>query len=149
MARKSENEMHVMNLLGHTLDILREDLPDRGKKLLIVDDDRYLREATGLFLSENGYACTTVEDALKAITRLENDRFDLVITDLHMPKMDGMALLSWIKRRQPTTKVMMMTGDTDVEHKCTAMSQGAINYLVKPFNLAEFLQEVEGCLTTH
>ena len=149
MGLKSSFEASGTEPLGQPRGVMTKDLSIQGKKLLIVDDDHYLREITGLFLNENGYVCATVENALRAIDRLKNDCFDLVITDLHMPAMDGMALLSWIKRRQPATKVMMMTGDTNAEFKCHAMKQGATNYLVKPFNLAKFLQVIEGCLTTH
>ena len=118
-----------------------------GKKLLLVDDDLCMREITELFLNENGYACTTSENAFRAIDRLQSDQFDLVITDLHMPVMDGLALLEWIKRRLPKTKVMMMTGDSDMGLKYQALKRGVVNYLVKPFTLEKFLQEIEGSLT--
>lgn len=119
----------------------------QGKRLLIVDDDLCMREVTELFLNENGYACTTSENAGRAIDHLKTDQFDLVITDLHMPDMDGLALLEWIKRRLPATKVMMMTGDSNRQFKQHAVKQGVANYLVKPFTLEKFLQEIEGCLT--
>lgn len=118
-----------------------------GKKLLLVDDDLCMREITELFLKENGYACTTSENAIRAIDRLQRDQFDLVITDLHMPEMDGIALLEWIKHRLPKTKVMMMTGDSDLSLKGQALKGGVVNYLVKPFTLERFLQEIEGSLS--
>jgi len=119
----------------------------QGKKLLLVEDDLCMREITELFLNENGYACISTENAVRAIDRLQNDQFDLVITDLHMPEMDGMELLAWIKRRLPKTKVMVMTGDADLGLRHQAHQHGVTNYLVKPFTLEKFLQEIEGSLT--
>lgn len=126
----------------------RKEGPSSGKKLLLVDDDLCMREITEHLLNENGYACTAAESARKAIDRLQRDQFDLVITDLHMPDIDGMALLEWIKRRLPKTKVMIMTGDADQGLKSHALQRGVANYLMKPFTLETFLREIEGSLIT-
>jgi len=95
---------------------------------------------------QKGYACTTSENAVEAVEQLKRNRFDLIITDLHMPEMDGMALLEWTKARWPHTKVMIITGDTDVEVESHAVEQGVDSYLTKPFSLDRFLREVDGCL---
>lgn len=117
----------------------------RGR-LLVVEDDLCVREVVELFLSEKGYACTSSDNALAAIGHLEKDRFDLVVTDLHMPDMDGMALLEWIKARWPETRVMIITGDTDVEMKNHAIKKGVDSYLTKPFTIDQFFREVSGCI---
>lgn len=121
---------------------------ERGK-LLVIDDDLCLREAAGMFLNANGYACTTSENAIAALASLERERFDLIVTDLHMPDMDGMALLEWIKTRWPKTRVIIMTGDADVGIQRQALENGADCYLMKPFTLDRFLREIESCLTNH
>lgn len=132
-----------------TLGMTTEEAPVSGQKVLIVDDDLFIREITAMHLNEKGYACTTAMNAIKAMDHLKNDRFDLVITDLHLLGMDGLALLKWIKRHLPDTKVIMITGETDRRYKSQALLEGVDHYLMKPFTLAKILGEVEGCLTNH
>lgn len=149
MGRKLADETSGPPALGQSAQEMPGYAPRKRGKLLVVDDDLCMREATGLFLGENGYACTTSDNAVAAIDHLERDRFDLVVTDLHMPEMDGISLLDWVKSRWPTTKVMIITGDTDVGIKAHAIDHGVDTYLVKPFTLDQFLGEVNGCLKHH
>ena len=118
----------------------------RGK-LLVVEDDLCVREVVELFLTEKGYACTSSDNALAAIDHLQRDRFDLVVTDLHMPDMDGMALLERIKARWPETRVMIITGDTDVKMKNHAIKNGVDSYLTKPFTIDQLFREVSECIS--
>ena len=115
-------------------------------RVLIVDDDLPLREMTALFLDGKGYACAAVGNATEAVRCLENETFDLVITDLHMPGMDGMALLEWVKQHGSCTKVMMITGDPDPRAKGLAHQHGVAKYVVKPFVMQEFLRAIKACL---
>ena len=123
--------------------------PPQKRKILVVDDDLCMREAAVLFLSENGYACIASENAVMAINLLEREQFDLIITDLHMPEMDGMVLMERAKAIWPKTKVMIITGDTDIGIKNHALKNGVDHYLVKPFTLDQFLCNVDGCLINH
>jgi DNA-binding response OmpR family regulator len=118
-------------------------------KILVVDDDLCMREVAALFLGEKGYACTASEKAVLAINLLEREHFDLIITDLHMPEMDGLALTKLVKTSWPETKVMIMTGDTDIGIKNHALQNGVDQYMVKPFSLDQFLCNVDGCLINH
>ena len=146
MRRKKRDETRAPKTEGQSPSVFPEDAIRRRGKLLIVDDDLSVREIIGLFMSEKGYDCTLAESSDRAIYYLERERFDLVITDLHMPIMDGAALLEWVKLRLPTTKVMIITGDQDVALKSQVLKDGADNYLEKPFSIGHFLGEVERCL---
>jgi CheY-like chemotaxis protein len=135
--------------LGHAVEMAAEEAPGQGQKILIVDDDLFMREITGMALNEKGYACTTAMNAVRALDHLKSDRFDLVITGLHLPGMDGMALLKWIKHHFPATKVIMIAGKTDTKSKGQALLQGVDHYLTKPFTLEKIFRQIEGCLEQH
>lgn len=104
-----------------------------GIKVLLVEDDRSLREALAdtLLLAGHDYqAVGCAEDALTAVTR---EAFSLVVSDVNMPGMDGHQLLALLRARQPQLPVLLMTAHGAVERAVDAMRQGAADYLVKPF----------------
>lgn len=102
-------------------------------KVLLVEDDRALREALGDTLSLGGHAYRAVESAEAALVALGEEVFSLVISDVNMPGMDGHQLLGLIRRRHPQLPVLLMTAFGAVERAVDAMRQGAADYLVKPF----------------
>ncbi|OIN48975.1 sigma-54-dependent Fis family transcriptional regulator [Pseudomonas azotoformans] len=102
-------------------------------KVLLVEDDRALREALAdtLLLAGHDYrAVGSAEDALEAV---EQESFSLVVSDVNMPGMDGHQLLGLLRARQPQLPVLLMTAHGAVERAVDAMRQGAADYLVKPF----------------
>ena len=102
-------------------------------KVLLVEDDRALREALAdtLLLAGHDYrAVGSAEDALEAV---EQESFSLVVSDVNMPGMDGHQLLGVLRARQPQLPVLLMTAHGAVERAVDAMRQGAADYLVKPF----------------
>ncbi|MBV4459648.1 sigma-54 dependent transcriptional regulator [Pseudomonas sp. COR58] len=104
-----------------------------GIKVLLVEDDRSLREAladTLLLAGHDHHAVGSAEEALKAV---EREPFSLVVSDVNMPGMDGHQLLSLLRARQPQLPVLLMTAHGAVERAVDAMRQGAADYLVKPF----------------
>ncbi|WP_456023807.1 sigma-54-dependent transcriptional regulator [Pseudomonas protegens] len=104
-----------------------------GIKVLLVEDDRSLREAladTLLLAGHDYHAVGCAEDALAAVTR---EAFSLVVSDVNMPGMDGHQLLALLRARQPQLPVLLMTAHGAVERAVDAMRQGAADYLVKPF----------------
>ena len=104
-----------------------------GIKVLLVEDDRSLREAladTLLLAGHDYHAVGSAEDALTAVAR---EAFSLVVSDVNMPGMDGHQLLSLLRARQPQLPVLLMTAHGAVERAVDAMRQGAADYLVKPF----------------
>jgi two-component system response regulator FlrC len=122
-----------------------------GIKVLLVEDDRSLREAladTLLLAGHDYHAVGSAEDALTAVAR---EAFSLVVSDVNMPGMDGHQLLALLRARQPQLPVLLMTAHGAVERAVDAMRQGAADYLVKPFEPKALLDLVArhalGCIS--
>jgi two-component system, NtrC family, response regulator PilR len=107
------------------------------EKILVVDDERSLREVLSIMLKRAGYAVTEAEDGEEAIGHVNREIFDLVITDLRMPKADGMAVLKAVKSSSPETVVLVITAFATADSAVDAMKQGAYDYLTKPFQVDE------------
>ena len=102
-------------------------------KVLLVEDDRALREALADTLLLAGHDYVAVGSAEEALTAVTKDAFNLVLSDVNMPGMDGHQLLGLLRARQPQLPVLLMTAHGAVERAVDAMRQGAVDYLVKPF----------------
>ena len=102
-------------------------------KVLLVEDDRALREALADTLLLAGHDYRAVGSAEEALEAVEQEAFSLVVSDVNMPGMDGHQLLGLLRARQPQLPVLLMTAHGAVERAVDAMRQGAADYLVKPF----------------
>ncbi len=102
-------------------------------KVLLVEDDRALRQALADTLELAGYAYRAVDCAEAALRALEQERFGLLVSDVNMPGMDGHALQLVARQHYPHLPVLLMTAYGAVERAVEAMRQGAVDYLVKPF----------------
>lgn len=104
------------------------------KRVMFVDDEEGVRLSFDRYLSEHGFDVTTAEDGEKAISKLRQERVDVVVSDLRMPKMDGLELLEWVHDEQPDTRFILLTGygNDDVEQKVREL--GAYEYLNKPIS---------------
>lgn len=107
------------------------------EKILIVDDEPSLREVLSIMLKRAGYTVTSASDGEEAIEHLQKDIFDLVITDLRMPKVDGMEVLKAVKSASPETVVLVITAFATADSAVEAMKHGAYDYLTKPFQVDE------------
>ena len=107
------------------------------EKILVVDDEQSLREVLSIMLKRAGYAVTSVSDGEEAIEQVQKEIFDLVITDLRMPKVDGMEVLRAVKSASPETVVLIITAFATADSAVEAMKQGAYDYLTKPFQVDE------------
>lgn len=107
------------------------------EKILVVDDEQSLREVLSIMLKRTGYAVTSVADGEEAVELLNKEIFDLVITDLRMPKGDGMEVLKAAKSASPETVVLVITAFATADSAVEAMKQGAYDYLTKPFQIDE------------
>ncbi|HEU5359910.1 MAG TPA: sigma-54 dependent transcriptional regulator [Candidatus Deferrimicrobiaceae bacterium] len=113
------------------------------KKILIIDDElQILGFLEDLFRTE-GWAVETADSGSSGIERLEQNRFDIVLTDLKMPGPDGIEVLRTAKKLQADTEVIMMTGYGTVDSAIEAMRAGAFHYLAKPFKAEEVLHLVD------
>jgi two-component system nitrogen regulation response regulator GlnG len=102
--------------------------------ILVVDDDDVIRETLDELLSLN-YSCETADTAEQALAKLEAKRFDVVLTDISMPGLNGMELLKRVVEKYPGTPVIIISGHSDQDHAQNLMSRGAFDYLLKPFRL--------------
>jgi len=115
-------------------------------RVLAVDDQRYFRELIAGLLAEEGYATETASSGEEALRILERADFDVVLTDLVMPGMDGSELVRRLKRRDPDQDVIVVTGVVDVATAVEAMKLGASDYLLKPFDRHALAVTLEGTL---
>ncbi|MGA8664037.1 MAG: response regulator [Thermoplasmata archaeon] len=106
-------------------------------RILVVDDDTVFREELTDLLREDGHAASAAPSVLKAIETLEHDEFELVLTDLKMPRQGGLELLKEVRQRWPRTLVVVVTGFATVETAIDAMKLGAFDYLRKPFRVEQ------------
>lgn len=118
----------------------------RGRILLVEDDHEY-RRTLARYLTRNGYEVREAENGLVARTILElnKDSVELVLSDIRMPELDGVALMECV-RKYPTIKVILMTGFSDILESKQAFELGASDFLSKPFGKDDLFQAVDRCL---
>ena len=112
-------------------------MKQRKGRILIVEDEKSMRELLRMLLEGEGYDVISASDGLDGSSYIERDIFDLVITDIKMPGLDGFELLKKIKEISPETLVIMVTAFGTTESAIEAMKRGAYDYINKPFNIDE------------
>jgi diguanylate cyclase (GGDEF)-like protein len=118
-------------------------------RILAVDDQLYFRTFIEGLLAEEGYAVETAAGGEEALRALERESFDIVLTDLVMPQMDGHELVHQIKERDPDQDVVVLTGVGDVRSAVAAMKLGATDYLLKPIERAALTKTLDAILQRH
>jgi DNA-binding NtrC family response regulator len=103
-------------------------------KILIADDERSITDGLSAILSDEGYTVDVAVDGQKALERLSSDAYGVVLADLKMPKLDGLALLKEMQQREIHTECIIITGQATVDSAVQAMRQGAYDYIEKPLN---------------
>ncbi|MDP2972221.1 MAG: sigma-54 dependent transcriptional regulator, partial [Deltaproteobacteria bacterium] len=112
-------------------------------KILVVDDEPPLREILQRGLTQmGGFSVEVAQNGLEAIEKIEKEIFDLVLSDLKMPEMDGMELLKMIKGTRPEMPVIMMTAYGSIDTAVEAMKIGANDYITKPVDLRDLLLRI-------
>lgn len=117
-------------------------------KILIVDDDPQMRIALSEALTRLGYSADTSCDGQEAIKRLSSANYALVITDMKMPRMDGLSFLREARKRW-NLPVLVITGFGTVENAVEAMKEGATDYLMKPFSFETLGKAIESIISIH
>jgi response regulator RpfG family c-di-GMP phosphodiesterase len=118
------------------------DLEDRPR-VLIVDDEKFIRDILADFLGMEGYVVRTAPDGVAALQEIQQTRYDLIISDLKMPRMGGIELLEEVARADPSVLTVIMTGFGTVETAIDAMKRGAYDYVLKPFKVEEVIHIVQ------
>jgi DNA-binding NtrC family response regulator len=114
-----------------------------GRRLLIVEDEPLLRVAMSDALQKEGWSVDVADDGQKGLRLFEQHGHDLVITDLVMPRMDGMELLRRIKAKEPEVPVVMVTAHGSVDRAVEAMRNGAADFIAKPFSISQLMVRME------
>ncbi|MGC4067798.1 MAG: sigma-54 dependent transcriptional regulator [Polyangiaceae bacterium] len=122
-------------------------LPEK-KQILVVDDEPNLRRVLSALLARDGYDVETAEDGAQALEVLAEHHIDMVITDLRMPRVDGMELLRQALTMDPELPVVIITAHGTVDNAVEALKTGAFDYITKPFDQTEVRTIVKKALRT-
>jgi two-component system, NtrC family, sensor kinase len=117
-------------------------------RILIVDDERSIRITCKAFLTNAGYDAEVAEDAFTALEMMKSENYDVVVTDIIMPKMSGVELLAAIREVTPHVQVIMMTGGPTIETASEALRLGAFDYLAKPATGTAIVKTVTNAVAT-
>ncbi len=115
-------------------------------RLLVVDDEEVALKSLRRLLEKDGHKVATYSDPVRALERLRQEPFDLALSDLCMPHLDGLEFMAQAKRLWPELEVILITGYASVPNALQAVSQGAFHYLAKPLDLEEVRRQVERAL---
>jgi two-component system, NtrC family, response regulator PilR len=110
--------------------------------ILVVDDDETIRDMLYDLFEEN-HRCHLAETAEQALSYLETEHYDVILTDISMPGLSGLELLGYVRQSQPDTPVIVITGIHDHEHAQGLLKLGAFHFLLKPFRLEAVEESVE------
>jgi DNA-binding response OmpR family regulator len=116
------------------------------KRILVVDDEEDILGLLSELLQRWGFEADTVTNGREALERFRGRDFDLVLTDLKMPDMDGLELLRRIREENPRIPVLMLTGFPTVDSAVQAIQEGAYDYLIKPINPEELRFRIQKAL---
>ena len=117
-------------------------------KILLLDDDIMLNEAISQFLTSVGHAVTSVKDGQECIDTLEKERFDLLIFDINVPKVDGLTILEELHNQKRMVPTIFISALIDIEDITRAFDIGCHDYLKKPFHLKELNLRINKILKT-
>src|SRR3954447_8821837 len=131
---------------GEATEAAAPSAPEARPRILIVDDQRNMRTTTALLLRQHGYDVADADSGEAALSRRLAEPFDVVITDLKMAALDGVAVLRGALEIAPHTQVIVMTGYGTVESAVEAMQKGAYDYVSKPFKDGELLMRLQRAL---
>lgn len=119
---------------------------ERTERILIVDDEHFIRDVLTKVVSGGGFMSDTAQDAQEAIQKLAESEYEMVLTDITMPGLDGLQLLQHVATQYPETAVIMITGVSDLKSAVHALSTGAYDYVTKPFNMLELKNKIHKAL---
>jgi EAL domain-containing protein (putative c-di-GMP-specific phosphodiesterase class I) len=118
-------------------------------RLLVIDDDQLMRKLLSRLLSARGYEAVVAQDGAHAKELLEQGGYDLILTDVHMPKIDGIGVLRLVRERDPDFPVILFTASPSADTAIGALQLRATAYLTKPIDPSRLIEEVEKALKMH
>jgi two-component system response regulator PilR (NtrC family) len=114
--------------------------------ILIADDESSIRESLTIVLEDEGYNCTAVQNGEEAVSAIEEKSFDIIVTDLKMPKTDGLGVLEYALQHSSDTLTIIITAHATIETAIQALRKGAADYILKPLDFDEVLIRIENLL---
>lgn len=126
--------------------MLARDTMTNGKRILIVDDEASIRDLCARVLSRAGFAVATADNGTEGLKKLQEETYDLVISDIRMPDISGLDVLEHAKEHYPSISVVLITGFGTPQAMARAKASGADKILTKPFNPIELLTTVKEVL---
>ncbi len=117
-----------------------------NERILIAEDEEFIRESFSYILKKEGFDCSTVSNGKAAVEELEKNNFDIVITDIIMPELDGMGVLEKSIQISPETIVIVMTAYATVESAVKSLREGASDYILKPIDFDEVIIRIKQLL---
>jgi len=115
----------------------------KQNNILVVDDELLIRDLIYDFFNEREWDVTIVDNGEKALRAFENGDFNVVLTDLKMPEMDGATLIDRMKEVKPDQPIVVVTGYPSVDSAIRALQQRVDDYIVKPFSMPKLFKSVE------
>lgn len=116
------------------------------KKILVIEDDRNILELLEIHLRDLGCEIATAQDGVDGLNQGLENRFDLIILDLMLPRLNGMEVCRQLRARKISTPILMLTAKSEEIDKVLGLETGADDYLTKPFGVREFLARVKAIL---
>jgi DNA-binding NtrC family response regulator len=121
-------------------------MANHKQRIMIVDDDGRMRDILAQFLTRLGYEVACARCGVEALARIEEELPDLILSDIQIPDLDGLALLAEVKARYPETVVIVMTAFISIDSAIEAVRRGAEDYLSKPLQLSDLQMRIERAL---
>lgn len=121
----------------------------KNVNILFIDDDAQIIDIVGQYLIKTGYAVTTTDQGAKAIRIMREQKFDIVFTDLMMPDINGLEILEHVKKNNPDTEVIIVTGYGSIESAIKALKLGGYDYLQKPINFERMTALIDRITEQH
>ena len=120
-----------------------------SSKILVIDDEQGFRDLVSLELDSRGFQVKTASNGEEGVEQAKKQEFDVVVSDLTMPKMNGLDTLSALKEIQPKLEVIMITGYATLESAVECMRRGAYDYITKPFQIEDLIRLIERANEKH
>ncbi|MFQ5484740.1 MAG: response regulator [Desulfobacterales bacterium] len=116
-------------------------------EILILDDEAIVGERLKAALEKQGHRVEAFINPIRALERIDNKMFDIVVTDIRMDDMDGIEILERVQEKSRRTKVIMITGYATLEVARESLAKGAFNFIAKPFKLKEMRDAIDKAMT--
>ncbi|MCL5021705.1 MAG: response regulator [Bacteroidetes bacterium] len=113
---------------------------------LVVDDEKNVSDLLKLQLDEVGFSVDVANDGAAGINRIQSKRYDVILLDLKMPRINGLEVLKFSKDNQPDAQVLILTGYGDIKTAVDTIKMGAFDFITKPYNFDELLVSVKNAL---